>query len=113
MANPVLTFGHADQVMINILAYLMAQRHDSADTPLALTILAEVTPRATKANPHIRAILPAAQALLAAAPDRYKASGGAGWARACLDARHALETFFWWRAAQAYDAMNPQPELAT
>lgn len=117
MANPVQGFGQADQVMINLLAFLQAERVESANTPLALSILAEVAPRATKANPHVRAMLPAVHAVLAAAPNRYKPSGAADWARAWLDARAALDAFFWWRAAQAYDAMNPatitHPEVAS
>jgi len=116
MANPVISFGHADQVMINLLAFLQAQRIENANTPLALTILAEVVPKATKSNPHIRALLPAVNAVLAAAPNRYKRDGTGDWVRAWGDASAALDAFFWWRAAQAYDAMNPanitQPEVS-
>jgi hypothetical protein len=102
----------ADQLVVNLLAFLVVQRVQSNNTPLALDELRRVLPHASEGNPLIAPVAEAAWLVVQAAPDRAKASGATAWAVALMEASAALEPFFFRRAALAHNALNPYAEAA-
>jgi hypothetical protein len=103
----------ADQLLVNLLAFLVVQRIQSNNTPLALVELRHLLPHVSESNPLIAPIAEAARRVVQAAPDRSKASGAGAWAVAMMDASAALEPFFFRRAALAHNALYPQQEAVT
>jgi hypothetical protein len=106
-----------DQVAVNALAALLVRVVcDRAREDEALMLLRGAIGPGSFAPEHPRPppvarVIAAAEAVLAVAYDRYH-RGETGWFAAAFAAQEALADFFRWRAAAAWDRLNPQPEDA-
>jgi hypothetical protein len=105
MTAPKLTLH--DQAAINLAGWLTCQVFDTdPNLDLVLHQLRRVLPDMTRDNARLSQLHRAIIAVLAAAGNRR----GMDWMKARLDLSAALAPIFFWRAAQACDALWPQPE---
>lgn len=74
----------ADQVLIAAAIQIASSAHEDADRETALWLLARALPMAGS-SARVRALVPVAERVLAAAPGRRSAAGAAAWARVCLE----------------------------
>jgi len=80
----------ADQVLIAALICVAVSRIDDPDRELALYLIEQALPLASK-TPRINALREAAEGIIAAAPHRRKVGEGAlVWVSACLDLDRAV-----------------------
>lgn len=96
-----------DQAAINLCGWLTCQVFDTdPNLDLVLHQLRSALPGMTRDNDRLSQLHRAIIAVLAAADNR----GSMEWMKARLDLSAALAPLFFWRAAQACDALWPQPE---
>lgn len=109
-ANPIrLTL--PQQIVANCLAWFCVELAPDRSGAMMAGIMAEHLPAAKPATGHIGRVVAAAEAVVAAWPDRAGRRDPYAWNRAMMEADIAVAAFLHWRAALAQEALKPSPPV--
>lgn len=95
MAESVLkSFSRAERQLVHCIGFLSAVRHDDDRVPVVMMKLSDIL-KSVSDRPATAKVVAAARSLMGAYPQRNQAEGGAGWARARMEADAICLQFHW------------------